>query len=138
MSSSLRRLLVAALVATLPTTSAAQGAPAAPRIPPGTYQVVPDQNFSGGMDVSAFTLRFDGDSILVVEQQGMMMSRSRMTYEGEHLTWTDLEGQIACPGVAKYTFVLSDNNSKLRLSPVDDACSQRAAIIAQISLVRKE
>ena len=70
----------------------AWGDPPPRKIAPGIYQVVPDQNFSGGMDVSVFTARFEGDSIMFIEQSGSLMSRSRTSYEGEHLLWTDGAG----------------------------------------------
>ncbi|HEX4932895.1 MAG TPA: hypothetical protein VFV33_06940 [Gemmatimonadaceae bacterium] len=141
MTSPLRRLAFATLFVTalgaMGTEASAQSAP--PRkIAPGTYQIVPDQNFSGGMDVSVFTARFDGDSIMVIEQGGMMMTRSRVAYEGEHLTWTDLEGSLMCPGTAKDKLSISEDGKTVRLAPVEDGCGERSAIIAQISFVRKE
>lgn len=121
----------------LPASTDAQAA-SAKRIPSGLYQVVPDQNFSAGMDVSAFTVRFEGDTLMLVEQMGATMTRSRMTYEGEHVTWTDLEGQLMCPGVARYKFVISNGDRTVRFTPVEDGCGERSAIIAQVSMVRKE
>ncbi|MFN8666213.1 MAG: hypothetical protein U0164_03325 [Gemmatimonadaceae bacterium] len=137
----LRRLALTALAvaAVGGVGSVASAQTAAPRkITPGTYQVVPDQNFSGGMDVSVFTARFEGDSIMVIEQSGMMMSRSRVAYEGEHLTWNDLEGSLMCPGTAKYKLTISEDGKTVRLAPVEDGCGERSAIIAQVSFVRKE
>lgn len=126
----------AALMVT-PARSEAQSAAAARRIPSGVYQVVPDQNFSAGMDVSAFTVRFEGDTLMLVEQMGTTMTRSRMTYEGEHVTWTDVEGQLMCPGVARYKFTVSSDDKTVRLTPVEDGCGERSAIIAQVAMVRK-
>ena len=138
MQNSYRRLLLAALFAVVPAAASAQGGGAAPKkIAAGTYQIVPDSNFSGGFDVTGFTMRFDGDSLMMVEQNGTMMTRSRIAYEGENLTWSDLEGELMCPGTAKYKLVFSEGGSKIRLTPVEDGCAERSAIIAQISLVRK-
>lgn len=132
-------LVVGAAAAVSAVGSIASAQAAAPRrIAPGTYQVVADQNFSGGMDVSVFTARFEGDSIMVIEQGGMMMTRSRMAYEGEHLTWNDLEGSLMCPGTAKYKLTISDDGKTVRLAPVEDGCGERSAIMAQVSFVRKE
>lgn len=133
-----RHLSLSVLLLVLPAAATAQGSDASPRIAPGTYQVVPDQNFSGGMDVSAFTMRFEGDSIMVIEQDGAMMTRSRTSYDAGHLVWTDVEGSLACPGVAKYKVTLTDEGKRIRLTPVEDGCPERSAIVAQISLVRKE
>jgi hypothetical protein len=137
-----RRAAIAALVAmgalaAQPAAARAQGAPSAKRIPSGLYQVVPDQNFSAGMDVSTFTVRFEGDTLMLVEQQGTTMTRSRMTYDGEHVTWTDLEGQLMCPGVARYKYVLTNDDKTVRLTPVEDGCGERSAIIAQVTMVRR-
>ena len=145
MTNALRRLfrplvaasLIAASIGALPSHASAQAA--APRkITSGTYQVVPDQNYAGGMDVSVFTARFEGDSLMVLEQSGMMMTRSRIAYEGEHITWTDLEGSLMCPGTAKYKLTISEDGKTVRLAPVEDGCGERSAIVAQVSFVRKE
>lgn len=126
-----------AAIALFPGEARAQSAASAKRIPSGLYQVVPDQNFSAGMDVSAFTVRFEGDTLMLVEQMGTTMTRSRMSYEGEHVTWTDLEGQLMCPGVARYRFTVSSDDKTVRLTPVEDGCGERSAIIAQVAMVRK-
>ena len=81
---------------------------------------------------------FEGDSIMFIEQSGSLMSRSRTSYEGEHLVWTDLEGQLMCPGQAKYKLTISEDGKTVRLAPVEDGCGERSAIIAQVSFVRKE
>lgn len=134
----LRRLLLAAVMLAVPSFAAAQNGSSPRKIAPGTYQIVPDQNFSGGIDVSVFSARFEGDSIMVVEQSGALMSRSRLAYEGEHLLWTDLEGQLSCPGQAKYKLTISEDGKTVRMAPVEDGCGERSAIIAQVSFVRKE
>ena len=138
MSTLLRRLALAAMIFVVPSLASAQGGSPTRKIAPGIYQVVPDQNFSGGMDVSVFTARFEGDSIMFIEQSGSLMSRSRTSYEGEHLVWTDLEGQLMCPGQAKYKLTISEDGKTVRLAPVEDGCGERSAIIAQVSFVRKE
>jgi|JI102314A2RNA_FD_contig_101_455841_length_938_multi_4_in_0_out_0_2 hypothetical protein len=134
----LRRLMLAAVLVAVPSVAFAQNGTAPRKITPGTYQVVPDQNFSGGMDVSVFTTRFEGDSLLIIEQGGALMTRSRMSYEGEHLVWTDIEGQLMCPGQAKYKLTISEDGKTVRLAPVEDGCGERSAIISQVSFVRKE
>lgn len=139
MSTLLRRLALVATILVVPSLASAQGgSPPPKKIAPGIYQVVPDQNFSGGMDVSVFTARFEGDSIMFIEQSGSLMSRSRTSYDGEHLLWTDLEGQLMCPGQAKYKLTISEDGKTVRLAPVEDGCGERSAIIAQVSFVRKE
>jgi len=136
MNSVMRYALVSALILSVPAMAAAQSS-APKKIAPGLYQIVPDANFAGGIDVSAFSMRFDGDSLMAIEQSGAMLTRSRTSYEGEHLVWTDLEGELMCPGVARYKVVFSDEGRSIRLTPVKDACAERSAIIAQISLKRK-
>ncbi|MEP7383349.1 MAG: hypothetical protein ABI910_16795 [Gemmatimonadota bacterium] len=132
----LRRALFAALVLALPTVASAQSS--VPRkIPPGTYLIVPDPTFAGGIDVSVFTIRFEGDSLMVTEQSGAMMTRSKTSYQGNQLLWTDLEGDLTCPGVAKYTVAFTDEGRTVRLTPVEDGCPERSAIIGQISLKRR-
>jgi hypothetical protein len=137
MSSLLRGALAAALLFIVPALAEAQ-AGASRKITPGVYQVVPDPSFSAGFDVSAISMRFHGDTVMVIEQGGAMMTRSRTSYEGEHLVWTDLEGELMCAGVAKYKLVFSDEGRTIRLTPVEDACAERSAIIAQISLKRRD
>lgn len=132
----MRYALITALMLTVPALASAQSSPPN-RIVPGVYQIVPDPNFAGGIDVSAFAMRFEGDSLMMIEQSGAMLTRSRTSYDGEHLVWTDLEGELMCPGVARYKLVFSDQGRSIRLTPVQDACAERSAIIAQISLKRK-
>lgn len=137
MSFLLRGALAAALVLALPLSVQAQ-ANAPRKITPGVYQVVPDPSFAAGFDVSAVNMRFHGDTIMVIEQGGAVMARARTSYEGEHLVWTDLEGELMCDGVAKYKLAFSDEGKTIRLTPVADACAERSAIIAQISLKRRD
>jgi hypothetical protein len=137
MSSLFRGALAAALLLALPARAEAQ-ANAPRKIAPGVYQVVPDPSFAAGFDVSGFNMRFHGDTAMVIEQGGAMMTRSRTSYEGENLVWTDLEGELMCPGVAKYKLVFSDEGRTIRLTPVEDGCAERSAIIAQISLKRRD
>ncbi|MBK6489167.1 MAG: hypothetical protein IPF98_20480 [Gemmatimonadetes bacterium] len=136
MTSLSRYALLSALLLSVPAMASAQSSPAK-KIAPGVYQVVPDANFAGGMDLSAFSMRFEGDSVMVIEQSGAMMTRSRTSYDGEHLVWTDLEGELMCPGTARYKLVFSQEGRSIRLTPVEDGCAERSAIIAQISLQRK-
>lgn len=136
MSTLLRRLFVAALVLVLPAVASAQSS-APKKITPGTYSVVPDPSFAAGIDISVFTIRFEGDSLMVTEQSGAMMTRSRTSYQGDQLQWTDLEGELTCPGVAKYKVAITDEGKTVRLTPVEDGCPERSAIISQISLKKQ-
>lgn len=132
----LRLLTLAALtLAVVPGAAGAQNA-ATKTIPPGSYSLVADSNFTGGVDVSGFTLRFEGDSILVAEQGGMTFIRSRLAYTSEELTWTDLEGQLSCPGVARYKYSVDARSGDVRLTPIEDSCPERSGVLAQVRLVR--
>jgi len=139
MSSHLRRLVLAAAVLTMPSVALSQQgtSSAAKKVTPGLYQVVADPNFSAGMDMSVFTMRIDGDSSLVIEQAGALAARARLWYEGEHMLWSDLEGQLMCPGTAKYKLSIAEDGKSFRLSPVEDPCAERSAIVAQIKMVLK-
>ena len=137
-----RRLMIAFVVSAIPavlgTQSAnAQSAAALRKIPAGVYQIVPDSNYSAGMDLSNFTMRFDGDSLMSVEQGGTMMSRARTSYAGELILWTDFEGDLMCPGTATYRISFDATATVLRLTPVEDPCDQRLLIVSQVHLVRK-
>ena len=137
-----RRLMIAFVVSAIPavlgTQSAnAQSAAALRKIPAGVYQIVPDSNYSAGMDLSNFTMRFDGDSLMSVEQGGTMMSRARTSYAGELILWTDFEGDLMCPGTATYRISFDATATVLRLTPVEDPCDQRSLVVAQVHLVRK-
>ena len=152
MPTRIRRLMiafvVAAVSAALATQSAnaqsaaaqsanAQSAAALRKIPAGVYEIVPDSNYSAGMDLSNFTMRFDGDSLMSVEQGGTMMSRARTSYAGELILWTDFEGDLMCPGTAKYRIAFDATATVLRLTPVEDPCDQRSLVVSQVHLVRK-
>ena len=152
MPTRIRRLMiafvVAAVSAALATQSAnaqsaaaqsanAQSAAALRKIPAGVYEIVPDSNYSAGMDLSNFTMRFDGDSLMSVEQGGTMMSRARTSYAGDLILWTDFEGDLMCPGTAKYRIAFDATATVLRLTPVEDPCEQRSLVVSQVHLVRK-
>ena len=137
-----RRLMIAFVVSAIPavlgTQSAnAQSAAALRKIPAGVYEIVPDSNYSAGMDLSNFTMRFDGDSLMSVEQGGTMMSRARTSYAGELILWTDFEGDLMCPGTATYRIAFDATATALRLTPVEDPCDQRSLVVSQVHLVRK-
>ena len=152
MPTRIRRLMiafvVAAVSAALATQSAnaqsaakqsanAQSAAALRKIPAGVYEIVPDSNYSAGMDLSNFTMRFDGDSLMSVEQGGTMMSRARTSYAGDLILWTDFEGDLMCPGTAKYRIAFDATATVLRLTPVEDPCEQRSLVVSQVHLARK-
>ncbi len=137
MQTLVRRLAMILVVSLLPSLVVAQGAAAMRKIPAGVYQIVPDSAFSAGIDMTAFTMRFDGDSLMTVEQSGTMMSRAKITYEGDNILWTDLEGELMCPGTAKYKITFKASGASFRLTPVEDPCDQRSAIVVQIQLVKK-
>lgn len=131
------RTLVLLALCLSPAALLAQGAPVPARIPSGAYRVVPDPTAALGVDVSAFVLRFEGDSSLVVEQGGMLLTRARVQVAGDEVTWTDLDGQMVCPGQARYKLTLSDDRRTLRLTPVTDGCAERSMVVSQVSLVRQ-
>ena len=142
MPTRVRRLMLAFVVSAIPLVLAgnsanAQSATALRKIPAGVYQIVPDSNYSADMDVSTFSMRFDGDSLMSVEQGGAMMSRARTSYEGELIHWTDFDGDLMCPGTAKYRISFDATATVLRLTPVEDPCDQRSLIISQVHLVKK-
>ena len=131
----MRRLVLTLTLFLAPALARAQAAPA--RIPAGPYRVVPEPSAALGVDVSAFLLRFEGDTALVIEQAGMLMTRARMQFEGDVLAWTDLDGQMVCPGQARYRFTLSDDRTTLRLAPLADGCAERSMVVSKVSLVRQ-
>lgn len=142
MPTRVRRLMLAFVVFAIALglaghSAQAQSATALRRIPAGVYQIVPDSNYSAGMDVSTFTMRFDGDSLMTVEQGVTTMSRARTSYEGELILWTDFDGDLMCPGTAKYRISFDATATVLRLTPVEDPCDQRSLIISQVHLVKQ-
>lgn len=136
MRTSLRTLVFSLAVAALPMTAHAQGA-TSKKIPSGVYSIVANPNFSGEVDVSMFTIRFDGDSSMVTEQGGTTFLRSKITYVGEELTWTDVEGQLSCPGTSRYKYVI-DEKGDVRLTPIEDSCPERSGVLAQVRLVKQK
>jgi hypothetical protein len=129
-------LSVAALL--VPVTSQAQnGAPK--KIPAGIYSIVPNPGFTGEVDVSAFSIRIEGDTSMVVEQGGTVFIRSKITgYNGDEVTWTDAEGQLSCPGTTRYKFAVDEASGDVRLTPVEDSCPERSGVLAQVRLVRQK
>jgi hypothetical protein len=131
---SLRLLSGFCLALAIPTLASAQGANAAKKVPPGTYVLVADSGYAGP-DVSTFTVRFEGDSLLVAEQEGQLMVRSKLTYEGQDLVWTDLEGNVMCPDVGRYKVTLGEGF--VRFVPVSDPCDGRLQVVANVRFVKK-
>jgi hypothetical protein len=122
-------LLPLALVAVVPAVSAAQA-----KIPAGTYEMVPDANYSAGFDVTGLMVEFTENSMTAL-QAGTILVKSTFTYQGDIITLTDVEGQVACPSQAKYRVSITDKG--VRLTPVEDPCEGRPAVLAQVTMVKK-
>lgn len=137
MISTTRRIVVAlCFFSATPALAVAQGRASAPkRIPAGTYVLVPDSTYSGGPDLSAFTVTFQGDTLMILEQGGAMMAKTKIAYDQATMTWTDFEGEMMCAGTARYTHLVSD--TEVRLVPIEDSCTGRISIVMQIKLVKK-
>ncbi|MEO7963500.1 MAG: hypothetical protein ABIT38_06270 [Gemmatimonadaceae bacterium] len=131
-----RALLIIAVIAVASPRVAQAQASAAKKIPSGTYSIVANPNFSAEVDVTAFTIRFEGDSSMVTEQNGTVFIRSKLTYVGEELTWVDTEGQLSCPGTSRYKVAIDAANGDVRLTPVEDSCAERSGVLSQVKLVK--
>jgi hypothetical protein len=105
------------------------------KIAAGTYELVPDANFSGGgFDVAAVLVEFT-ETHMTAFMQGQLLVKSKITIVGDEMIVEDLEGQVACPGIAK--FRLSFTEKGFRMTPVEDPCAERGAILAQVTMVKK-
>lgn len=118
-----------ALLAVSSVNSAAQT-----KIPVGVYEMVPDANYSAGFDVAGITVEFT-DKTMTASMQGQVMVKSTFVFEGDVMTLTDVEGQVACPNPAKFKVTVSDKG--VRFSPVEDPCAERGAVLAQVTMVKK-
>ena len=107
---------------------------ASAKVPPGTYTLVPDTGYAGP-DVSAFTVQFIGDTLLIVKQAGLMVVRSTLKYEGPVMLWTDLEGEMMCPEPARYSVTVGKDF--VRVTPVVDSCEGRATVTSGVRMVRQ-
>lgn len=131
MKSFLRLLLIPLLVAlVLPSDAAAQDK----KFTPGTYAIVPDANFSAGFDPTGLVVEFSATE-MVATMQGQLMVKSKISLTGDIMTIEDLEGEVACPGMAKYKVSFTDKG--MRMSPVEDPCAERGAVLSQITMVKK-
>lgn len=131
MKSFLRLLLIPLLVAlALPSDAAAQ----VKKLAPGVYTMVPDANFSAGFDPTGLLVEFSATE-MVATMQGQLMVKSKITLTGDILTLEDIEGEVACPGMAKYKISFTDRG--MRMSPVEDPCAERGAVLSQITMVKK-
>ncbi len=131
MKNILRSLLLPLLaVALIPTLGSAQDK----KITPGLYDMVPDANFSAGFDPAGIVVEFT-DTHMTATMQGQLMVKSKITLSGDMLTIEDLEGQVACPGIAKFKVTFTDKG--FRMAPVEDPCAERGAVLAQITMVKQ-
>lgn len=131
MLSFFRRLcLPLALLATVPMAAGAQDK----KIAPGMYELVADANFSAGFDVTGVVVEFT-ETTMTAMMQGQLLVKSKIAISGDIMTIEDIEGQVACPGIAKFKVTISDKG--VRMSPVEDPCAERGAVLAQVTMVKK-
>jgi len=130
MKTFVRALVVSAVVAcTTPLVAESQ----TPKIPNGTYTLVADSGFTLDVPLASITLVF-ADSILTANVDGQMVIRSRLTQAGDQLTMTDLEGEMACAMPA--TYKVEERPAGLRLTPLEDMCTNRSSVLAGVTLVK--
>jgi hypothetical protein len=131
MKSLLRLLLVPAILVSL---LAAEGGAQEKKVTPGLYEMVPDANFSAGFDPNGVIIEFT-DALMTATMQGQLLVKSKISLAGDIMTVEDLEGQVACPGIAK--FKVSFTEKGFRMTPVEDPCAERGAVLAQVTMVKK-
>lgn len=130
MKTFVRALAVGALVAcTTPLVAESQS----PKIPNGTYTLVADSGFTLDVPLASITMVF-ADSILTANVDGQMVIRSRITLAGDKLTMTDFEGEMACAMPA--TYKVEEKPTGLRLTPLEDVCTNRSGVLASVTLVK--
>lgn len=130
MSSLVRALIVGAIVAaTTPLEAESQNT----RIPSGTYTLVADSGFTLDVPLASITLVF-ADTILTANVDGQMVIRSRLMLAGDKLTMTDYEGEMACAMPATYKVEIKP--AGLRLTPLEDTCTNRSAVLAGVTLIK--
>ena len=113
MKSLLRALVLPlALLTAVPAVSEAQA-----KIPPGIYSLVPDPTYNVDFDASAVVVEFT-ENTMTAMAGGALLVKSSFTIAGDAMTITDLEGQVACPSVAKYKVTVTDKG--IRVTPVED------------------
>ena len=128
---SLLRLLVLPLAF---LALASVSAEAQVKIQPGSYELLPDSNYSAGFDVAGVVIEFT-ETTMTALQMGNVLVKSMIKRAGDVLTLTDVEGQVACPSESKYKLTTSPKG--FRLTPVEDACAERAAVLSQVTFVKK-
>jgi hypothetical protein len=128
---SLFRLLVLpfALAVLLPAGAAAQV-----KIAPGSYEMVPDSNYTAGFDVTGIVIEFT-ETTMTALQMGNVLVKSSLSFAGDVLTLTDTEGSVACPSAS--TYKVSVTPKGVRMTPVQEACAERGAVLGQVTLVKK-
>lgn len=130
MTSLVRGLAVAALLACItPVVAHTQHA----KIASGTYVMVADSGFALDVPLASITLVFS-DSTMTANMDGRMIIRSRLAAAGDQITMTDYEGEMACGTPAKYKVVVTAKG--LRLTPIEDVCEQRSAVLAAVTLIK--
>lgn len=130
----LMQSIAIALGLTLAVTSAApcQTVPLKPR---GSYQLVADTGYAGP-DLTGLVATFGDDDVLtVLAPDGSLIVKSKVSFEDGVMTLRDQDGSNSCPSVGKYKLV--GDGGRFRLTFADDACTERAQIVAAISWVRQ-
>ncbi|HUB62418.1 MAG TPA: hypothetical protein VL978_17010 [Puia sp.] len=91
---------------------------------------VPDLN-------DTITLHIKADSSYVTTTAGDSVVRSVCKVSADTLSFTDYDGQYACPNqTGKYLINLSDDANTLTLTLIDDPCDGRAGAINKIKWSR--
>ncbi len=129
---SIMKVLAAAavLIGTVPAVAHAQRA-----LPVGAYQILPGEGFAGGFDLTTVTFDVEegGWTILMA---GSLVAKSTLKFEGADIVMiTDLEGEMMCPGTAKYQVKKTDKGHTLK--PLEDPCPERGEIISTLLLVKR-
>lgn len=131
MKSLLRLLLLPALLVSF---RSAEGGAQEKKIIPGLYEMVPDANFSADFDPTGVVIELT-DVQMTATMQGQLLIRSKISLSGDIMTVEDLEGQVACPGIGKFKVSFTDKG--FRMTPVEDPCAERGAVLAQVTMVKK-
>jgi hypothetical protein len=103
------------------------------KIPKGTYAIVPDSTFSADFDVTGIVSEVT-ETTMTTTQAGAILVKSNLSFAGDVVSFTDVEGQFMCPGVAKYKVML--NAKGFRIVAIDDPCVERAGVLNQVAFVR--
>jgi hypothetical protein len=123
-------LVIAAVALMVPAESGAQEK----KITPGIYEMLPDANYSAGFDPNGVVVEFT-EGTMTATMQGQLLVKSKISLAGDIMTVEDQEGQVACPGIAKFKVTFTDKG--FRMSPVEDPCAERGAVLAQVTMVKK-